>query len=346
MKRYQSILILIPILVGAFIGGFIACMFILPNGSCQETAGETVGNTYYCYTETDINTSLNEIGSGEGTIVLRQNITITSTLVIDGGGDYLIEGVGLYSNTSNTLFISNARSCIIRNLFLEGINLNYMISISNSQNNPVRLENLDMRSKTEYSGIGIRVSSDNVWIQDCQVQNFHQGIYINTFASEVTVQSCVLSHFDDAAFYIVGDFNEIISNTIEDCVTAIGLYSGSYENTILDNDISAYKSAGINMYHSDNNIISGNYIHDNSIEVYYNMGILVGSDSDYNLIINNYLRNLDNPDAGIVAYGVRFTNTYTHYNVVTHNILQDVEIAFNGASTTDTVTENTIFTSP
>ncbi|MFX1398586.1 MAG: right-handed parallel beta-helix repeat-containing protein [Promethearchaeota archaeon] len=342
MRRDQNILIAISILIVAFISGLSLGMLILSGASDQGVGG----NTYICLDEGDINAAIDDIGTGKGTIVIYQNITITSTLRINGEGDYLIEGVGLHFLTSNALDISLARSCIIRNLFLEGISPNYLIRIANYKNYPVRLENLKIISKTEYSGVGISVNSDNVWILDCQIQNFDEGIYIYSGVSRVTIQSCDFSHLSSAAFNVRGVYNEIRDNTITDCRFAVFLSNNNNNNRILDNDISDYTDQGIYLLSSDNNLITGNYIHDNGLSDYDSDAIFIGGYSDINLMINNYLKNLNLLDAGDVAYGIRFSGSYHEYNVVTNNIFHDVEIAINGANATDIVTDNTIITSP
>ena len=105
---------------------------------------------YYCSTELELNNALNSIGTGSGTIYITNSITLSSTININGGGSYIIQGYGKgtvigCTGDQNIFDVQNAIYCKIQNLKIDTSNMtvhNRIININEVNDNPIYIENI------------------------------------------------------------------------------------------------------------------------------------------------------------------------------------------------------------
>jgi hypothetical protein len=81
----------------------------------QDAPGGT--NIYYCSSQSEIENALDIIGTGHGTIIVTENITLSSQIDINDRGNYIIQGAGavtLFCYLNKVGFdITNVQSLIV-----------------------------------------------------------------------------------------------------------------------------------------------------------------------------------------------------------------------------------------
>ena len=318
---------------------------------------------YPCSSELDINNAFNDIGTGSGIITIIDNITLSDTINIDGGGSYIIQGQGLGTSIDvnwgdrTAFYITNAKSCKIQNLKIDADVINQddtaIIFVNELNDNPVYINNIQI--KGAFSGIGIYIYSDNVWIEDCLLDSIYKGIYQFITAKDAYFSENKITNCDDFgmeirgsynsisdnyffggidwAIQIDGSFNSISNNKISDCEDGINIDGNN--NTIVNNIINKIDVGhGIFLEDSDGNVISGNSIsnllyggitlssshyntiHGNSIRFSKTGGISLAA-SDYNSISGNFISDIYNNVAFNIS-GIEI-NSLSDYNTITGN---------------------------
>ncbi|MHA1454186.1 MAG: NosD domain-containing protein, partial [Promethearchaeota archaeon] len=218
--------------------------------------GTDVPNTYYCSSQQDIEDALSTIDTGNGHLIITEDIDLNSSIKIAGGGRYVIEGIGSVTLTLNisdeTFLITDVESLVLRDL---NIDTSYItapsmqgINVTEMHDDPVRIENVHIQGG---SARGIYINSENVWIENCIITDMFEGIILNSSA-----------------------YCHIIDNTIARLRTVDW---GAYAMYLID---------------SSYNILSGNVIFDlNSApaDTGYIYGIYLEGVSQSNVISNNML---------------------------------------------------------
>ena len=199
--------------------------------------------TYYCSSREDFDLALTEIGTGYGKIIITENIDLSSSIEIDGGGSYIIEGAGFVTirRTADQLafWILNASSVIMRDLVINATPSTNVapMRVEEVNNNLVYFENLQIYG--DYNGRGIDLRSDNITIQNCEFTNLYSGVYIidqknirilgNNFYFMAYCGIQVLTGIEDS----------IISNNImdhvRDGVASTGIYRSIVSNNLVTN---------------------------------------------------------------------------------------------------------------
>lgn len=260
-------------------------------------------NTYYCSSETELREALNKTGSANGKIYLINDINISDTIEIDGGGKYEISGLGAITITVEGEFngfeILNATSCVIKNMEIYGPHIDSTITdliyISEVNNNPIYVQNVELRgSDALYGGTGIDTDSRHIWIQNCLFESLTHGIY----AEE--------------------DYIHIVHNTFVgiNYLFARAISVGSLFGAVIEGNIINYCQHGIHMTQSSTNSISNNII--KRVEV---RGIYL-SDSNTNSITGNIISTALPAPFGIV-YGIQLSGT-SMQNTINGNTIYDI----------------------
>ena len=254
--------------------------------------GTDVPNTYYCSSQQDIEDALSTIDTGNGHLIITENIDLNSSIIIDGGGRYVIEGIGqvtLALNISDeTFLITDVESLVLRDL---NIDTSYItapsmqgINVTEMHDDPVRIENVHIQGG---SARGIYINSENVWIENCIITDMFEGIILNS-----------------------SDYCHIIDNTIARLRTVDW---GAYAMYLID---------------SSHNILSGNVIFDlNSApaDTGYIYGIYLEGVSQSNVISNNML--YDFYSEGTFVY-VIWCRPSASYNIISDNVIYNVYTGF------------------
>jgi len=230
------------------------------------------------------------------------------------------QGGGTIINCSgdwNAFDITNATSCIIKDLKIDSSNIGFslgIININEINDNPVYIEKVQIVGNLTQYIYGINISSGNVWISDCYISEVYQGIYqtssvgiahicnnrifdcemngITLFGDNNYISGNNLEELEDGhGIGIFSSFNIVTDNSIRN--SQLGIYIFGDNNTIKDNNIYSFQSDGIISKNSDYNEISGNSILDGI------WGISLDN-CDYCVILGNLISNVESK--GIILH--------------------------------------------
>jgi hypothetical protein len=356
VENKSSLLGIIALIIGASglgIGTFSIVNFQVvegPPGPPGEDGEDLlpVPHIYYCSSQIEVQEALYAISSGIGIIYIIQDIDVTSSILIDGGGSYVIQGLGITINVigdTDPLRITNATSCTIRDLvFHETMYSTWdheLIYISEISNNPVHIENVHMYCT---SGTGIFILSDNVFVSDCSFNNNFRAVYTAgeyTHIYHNTAHSCSSGVQSYGVFQLSGDNNILEGNTV------IGtIYSGSIScigdnNVIANNIIERPNENAIKIFDGANNSVSGNvirgeahYIDEGAAFTNPLSGIFVANTAHYTCISGNYIVNMRNTHGSYDGHGVYIWTGCEYTSIIGNTIINnDVNITNNGLYT-------------
>ncbi len=293
---------------------------------------EAPTNIYYCSSQSEIEGALDTIGTGHGTIIITENITLSSTINLDDGGRYIIRGAGpitLNRNASDddTFSVTNVQSLTIEDLIIDASNITYAgacgIRIWEGNDNPVYIQNVQIGGGGE--GIGVKGRSENIWIQNCYINGFRTGIYLDRNAYCHVLDNSLFDMVVGSGFaygirLYESDSNTITGNSVKNIYSDWAAYgislSNSYYNTISGNSVNTTVSGGSNdgngiyLYHSDYNTLTGNSVINIDPATGDGYGILLYS-CDYNTVVGNMTDNCKTD--GVLDF-------HPGTNVIDHNI--------------------------
>jgi hypothetical protein len=297
---------------------------------------EPEGIEYPVSSEAEIISALNKIGTGYGIITITNNITLTGKIDIDGGGNYVIQGMGVYlkcGSNQGAFNITNAKSLTIHNLKIDAkevvtANLN-IIQINEINDNPIYIRNVHILGDSTTIGRGIYLLSDYVWISECYFYRLNYAIWQNggRFAH---IYDNIINSVGSGGIRLTGISNSVEGNLISNTgVYGIWTEFLSSYTIISNNIIYIFDQWGIRIS-ADKNIISGNYIQwDNDITE--SAGIYV--DGSYNTINGNGCFNIQILS---MFYGFGIRIAAGNNNTVVGNSCLFNDVAFNDTGSTDT----------
>jgi hypothetical protein len=173
----SSLLALIALIIGA--SGLGLSVYSFMNFQIVE---EPNGIEYPVSSELEIKSALDEIGIGYGIITITGNITLTDTIDINGGGNYIIQGVGATikcASDQNAFDIKNASSLTIQNIKIDTTAITMsslsIIQIDEAKDNPIYIKNVQIIGDDNTMGWGILINSNNVWISECYFYKVRAG---------------------------------------------------------------------------------------------------------------------------------------------------------------------------
>jgi len=215
---------------------------------------------YYCNSAVEVQQALDSIGTGSGTIILTESITLDSKINISGGGSYVIQGQGggtiiNCSGDWNAFDITNATSCIIKDLKIDSSNIGFslgIININEINDNPVYIEKVQIVGNLTQYIYGINISSGNVWISDCYISEVYQGIYQTSSVGIAHICNNRIFDCEMNGITLFGDNNYISGNNLEELEDGHGIGIFSSFNIVTDNSI-RNSQLGIYIF-GDNNI--------------------------------------------------------------------------------------------
>ena len=269
---------------------------------------------YFCNSAVEVQQALDSIGTGSGKIILNASITLTSKININGGGSYVIQGQGggtiINCNGDwNAFDITNATSCIIKDLKIDSSNVGTytaIININEINDNPVYIEKIQIIGDSDRDGYGIHIDSGNVWVSDCYISEVYQGIYQTSSGGIAHIYDNIILDCGINGIEIRGDNNHISGNSLETGID-YGIRIFSSFNMVTDNLI-RNSSFGILIFGDNNNI------KDNNMYSFQSNGIY-SVDCDYNEISGNSIL-----DGGL--FGIYLDNC--SYGVISGNLISDV----------------------
>lgn len=279
---------------------------------------ESSTNVYYCSSQSEIEDALDIIGTGHGTIIITEDITLNSQININGGGNYIIQGEGpvtLNRNANDESFsITKVQSLILKDLIIDTSNISSSsmqgINVTEENDNPVYIQNVQIHGG---NGRGIFVNSHNVWIENSIIHDVRVGIYLGNGSAYCHILDNLLyemSPSSGSAYGFYNDyshFNTISGNEVYAINTSSGLAYGIYlaggsSNTISGNIVySIYSNsgsaAGMWLVDGSSNTISGNTVY----SIYSSIGSAAG------IILSVYSSNII---SGNTVNGISSSNSY------------------------------------
>jgi parallel beta-helix repeat protein len=262
---------------------------------------------YYCASEEEINDALTDIGTGAGTIYITENIHLTNTINVNGGGSYIIQGVSpsIFINCSGdrtAINIDITSSCIVRDLTIHAQDVvTTTLPIIMVSDSLTQIENIKIFGDSDRTGRGIYVNAQYVEISNCFITNVRTGIYAWSLSDDLKVSDNSIFYCDTGSaghgIYLYGDRSICTNNLVQYCRSGIYVY-GYY--SIVSNNMVYYSFLyGIQVYSDyctiSNNIVRG-YSVDAGVENIY--GILCATGSDYNVFSGNNIYFIVNSGAG------------------------------------------------
>jgi len=275
---------------------------------------------YYCSSQAEITAALASIGTGAGTVILTQNVTLTSTILINGGGSYLIQGVAPgvtldCGGSRGAITITSAASCTIRDLSVDARDIFDQAVIYVEEGPSVSLENLRILGPNTYSGQGIFIDAADAWISNCYVSGFETGIQISidsyvVHVTDNTISDCL------RGIASIGNETTCTNNLVTSSFT--GIYSSGYRNTIANNILKENRGYGIQCS-SKNCTYTGNTIV-GTTSAYDIYGIYLSDSADSNVYTGNVVNshNSTGGESGYKGYGI-YIIVGADENVVTGN---------------------------
>ena len=296
--------------------------FLEANNFNEET------DVFYCETGDQVQDALDTIGTGSGEIVITEDFTLSTTIQIDGGGDYIIRSTGQHiidcGGDRDAFNITSAQSCLIKDLKIDASDYTFtssysILTISEENNHNIYLENLDIFGDSDYFGYGIDIYSDNVIVMNCHVSNLYRGIYVRLNSKNTILLNNDIFDNDHSGLVMAGSECLIECNYFRNSRNYLTGNHSVFSNNIIEE----IKSVGLNINGQDNggfNLITGNQIkgkEENDALQY--TGVYCVNNADNNTITNNLITKFINYGSGI-GYGL-YIFAGCDYNTITSNTI-------------------------
>ncbi len=315
---------------------------ILGNTTQWSDNGTNNQVEYICYSAQDIQDAIDSIAAKAGTIhIVSETITVSTTIDIDGGGDYIIEGEGrgsVLSFADDAINISSCRSCTLRNFKMSTttmtVSTKYFISVSHVDAENVIIENISFTGRVNY-GRGVHIiNSSNIIIRDCYFYQVRYPIWTEGGSSYIKIlDNYILNAGAYGETRIRGTGNIFSGNIVINSRAGILAYA-CVNSQIVSNFVSTNSWYGICLSSSNDVFVSGNTVIDGDIGSATSYGAIYAVNSDRNIITNNTINNNNNTGAGD-KYGVYIVNAASENNVVKDNTFSgnDVNWKDDGTNT-------------
>lgn len=264
----------------------------------------------------NIQDAIDDLPAGGGVVYIKEGTyTITTTISITSNNVSLI-GAGkatiINSNAStiDTISVSGCSGIIIDKLCIVSKRTNYVESIKLVNCDNSVFSNLWI--STNDNSISMDNSCTGNMIHNCNISNgFSSGIII--YGANNSITSNYITTCSEGALKLQGALNNVISNNriVSNPAQGIKLiYSCNgnlISNNIVNSNGTSFFKSGIYIHQSDNNIIIGNTVTNNTNhEVNIN-----DNQCDRNIIMGNYCKGTA-PNAKINDSG---TNTQIAHNI-------------------------------
>ncbi len=176
---------------------------------------------YYCSSQAEITAALADIGAGAGTVIITQNLSLTASIAINGGGSYLIEGVAPgvtvdCGGDRDAFDITSAASCTIRGLSIDAGDLSNYAAIS-VEESLTSVEGLLIFGTGNGYGISLDSPSapGDLSISNCRLTNLGSGIYGGIYGTlyALHILDTSITHCDNGVMFYGGNLS-MSGNTI------------------------------------------------------------------------------------------------------------------------------------
>jgi parallel beta-helix repeat protein len=290
---------------------------------------------YRCSTDKQIQDAVDSIALKSGLITLLADTTfvISTTIDIDGGGAYIIQGQGdntiLVPDSDISVFnITAAKSLTISDFKIDASALTTptkgVIIASEVSHNNIILERLTIIGNS-VNGYGIQITKNYVDVRNCNISTVNYGIY--TTGSYGTFQENVISTMANDGIYLTASTYNIISdNRCTACKNGISLNATSTYNTLTGNRMDANTLNGIYMDTANYNSFVGNSLISNVSNTINSQGAFyLNANCDQNSFTSNIIYGNTNGGVGI-TYGIYIAVNTSNKNTFTTNKLDTNEV--------------------
>jgi hypothetical protein len=303
---------------------------------------------YYCATESEMDDALTDIGSGAGTIIITDNIVLTSSFTINGGGSYVIQGVAPSitldcNGDRSAIRIEVTQSCTIRDLTIDATDVtNTITNIIFVSDTLTQIENVRIIGDADRKGRGIYIDCADVWITNCYIDQVLYGIFgLSSAADYLHVSDNTVTNGDDGTIghgiYLGGDYSTCDNNYI--AYSQTGIFAFGFQCAVSNNVLYGNLNWGIQVV-TDYSTISGNSIRGyNPISTDDTYGIFLSSGSDYNAITGNLIYSYSNTGSG-TGYGIRIDAASCDENTIVGNSFLSCDTAISNAGTNTFIDAN------
>ena len=284
-----------------------------------QDSGTATTITYYVQNTDELQDAIDSIGTKAGIININASFTVATTINIDGGGSYIIQGEGsnstLTTNDNITCFhITNARSVLFENFKIDVSAWTVagrdqeIIEINEVADNLIIINNVTIQGND--FGYGIEANSKNVQIKNCRIDDLFYGLLLrddNCLASENIIDSCNSYGMD-----ITGDYCSISHNTITNCKQGIQLNGCNYVGVDSNIITGSLIIAGIYIFN-----LTGANISNNLVSGMVNGSGIILDDVNSSTIIGNICDN--NDGSSVNELGAIIIGDTSSYNHITAN---------------------------
>ncbi|MBN2149965.1 MAG: hypothetical protein JW839_00835 [Candidatus Lokiarchaeota archaeon] len=302
---------------------------------------------HYCASQAAISLALSNIGAGSGTIVITEDITLTSSITITAGGSYIVRGVApsvvVDCNANRMAFsITACSSFLLQDLTIDASDLTSDTTSAIYINAPdVRVENVRVLGDAQRHGRGIYIGGTGVWVIDCQIEEMFIGIYDSASGTSAHISGNTIIDCDSGTagqgMNILGTGTICEGNYIETCHT--GVFINSQYCVVSDNILFQVVQEGIYSY-AMNSTFCGNVIVGTTLSsASNNSGIIVASGSDYNMFSGNLVRDFKNAGAG-TGIGIIIVDASCDENAFVGNTMLFNDVNYSNSGTNTYLTGN------
>ena len=293
---------------GIYIGNANCIENIVHSNNCSgnDVQWKDIGTNsdfeYRCSTNAEIQNAIDSIAGKSGIVhIVSGTILISTTIDVDGSGDYIIEGEGVGSiletvGDISCFNITDTSSCFFNNFKIDTTSITTgtkpVIDITETSNNPIAVENITFVG----NGYGIKVNSNTCKIESNIFEGLNYGIYLNSNILNTIITSNRFISCSRAVHLNAPKHTLINDNNIYDCVCGMWLDSGSNFTSISNNIFNSCTSFGIYSYFDGYyNVIEGNIFEGSTFPIYLSSyGGGGGRGCHYCVISNNNISDADN----------------------------------------------------
>lgn len=278
---------------------------------------------YRCSTEKDIQDAIDSIAAKSGIVHILPvagGIQLSATILVNGGGDYIIEGEGEGSvidcaGDRVAFSITSAKSgTTLRNFKIDSAdittNLRHIISIAEGSNNKIILDNLTVIGDADQKGYCVYGASNNIVIRNCNFSLARYGIRLESVSDCLIINNIFVNN-DQTSIYLNGCSGILVSGN--NCTGSVNgvLLNITFDSFVSTNICNGIIGNSIYVVSSDRNTIVGNTCN-NSLSA----SAIAISSSDYNICIGNTCHGCYEP----------FMLYDANYNIIGSNMLGNVTI--------------------
>ena len=304
---------------------------------------------YYCASQAEINNALANIGSSSGRIIITQDIILTSSIILNGNGKYVLQGIAPTTTIDcggdrSAIRIEITQSCTVRDLTIDATDVTSSITnIIFVSDTYTHIEDVNIIGDADRRGRGIYVDCSNVWITGCYISEVLYGIYGYTSSDYLHVSDNTVQYCDDGSvghgIYLGGDHSLCDNNYVTRCQTGIYAYGWycAVSNNVLFNNL----NRGVTVITSYSTFSGNSITGYDPISADLTFGISIDGSSDYNVITGNVIFDYTNSGAGS-GTGIRILSTSCEENTVVGNTIHACDTPISDSGLNSYIANNNI----